>query len=70
VNLRKFALRRMLYHNQQQKPFCIAIIVINGKIMLPHCLYISGPYIDTEIGKTGSLPYAVIEKSKCYSQNT
>jgi len=45
--------RIMLYINQQQKPTYIAIIVINVKIMLFHCLYISRPYIDTEARKTG-----------------
>jgi hypothetical protein len=59
--------RIMLYINQQQKPICSAVIAINGKIMLPPCLYISEPYIDTEARKIVSLPYAIIEMSNCYS---
>jgi hypothetical protein len=59
----------MLYFNKQQKTICIVVTAINGKIMLLHCLYISVPYIVNEAGKPGSLPYANIEKSKCYSQN-
>ena len=62
--------RRMLYFNLHQKPTCSAVIAINGKIMLLHCLYISVPYIDTEAGKTVSLSYKIIEKSNCYSQKT
>ena len=49
------AFRRMVYFNQQPKPTCSAVIVINGKIMLHYCLYISVPYIDTEARKIDSL---------------
>jgi hypothetical protein len=56
-----------MYFNQEQKPTCSAIIVIDGKIKLPHCLHVSGPYIDTEARKIDSLPYAIIEKFNCCS---
>jgi len=46
----------------------IAIIVINSKILLLHCLYISRPYIDTEADKIDSSPYAIVEKSNCNTQ--
>jgi hypothetical protein len=58
----------MFYPNQQQKPICIAVIVINVKIMLRHSIYISGPYTDTAAGKTDWLPYSIIENSSCYSK--
>lgn len=67
LNIRKFALRRMLHCNQQQKHFYIDVILINGKIILLHFLYISVPYIDTEARKFDSLPYAVIKKYSCHS---
>ena len=60
------AFRRM-HFNQEEKPICNVVTVINGKIMLDHCLYISGLYIDTEARKIDSLPYAIIGKSNCYS---
>jgi len=43
-------------------------MLINGKIILSHCLYISRLYIDTEAPKIDSLPYAIIEKPNSYSQ--
>jgi hypothetical protein len=61
---------RSKYFNEQPKPICSAVIVMNGKIMLLYCLYISVLYINTEAGKIDSLPYAIIEMSNCYSQRS